>query len=720
MKRFLLTIIALCAVFSCGKIIEPDSITVSPKDRITSSANGVTQTLNVKANNNWTSSIKYSSGSGWCSVSPASGDASIGSVSISITPNTEGEERNAEIIFICGDSQQVIAVTQQQNDVVEISKNTYEISASGGAVQVKVRSNVGYTFDIDSDAKSWISYVNTRAITESTVSFMVSENKSLSSRQGKIVFRYGSISEIVTISQKGITPSLSISPSSSNLGVEGGTIEIKVSSNYDYKASIPAECKNWISLVSENVSQKTHVYKVAVNNGPETRNGSIDFSISDYKKSHSISQAGNPTLETNDYSFSFEPEGGSGTIRYSGNFKCETNISANWITISSHSYSNNQGTIVFSVAKNEGQNSRVDCIKLTGYGLSILVSIKQNEVLDIVSITTTQAGTLSSFLGSSQIYQIKAYKISGPLNSADFAIIRSMAGSKGDKLKYLDLSDATIVSGGWNYWYEKYYYNGYRYDKNHKYTTKDNTITSYMFTDCWRLETIILPKSVTTIEKNAFFDFGITSITLPDNIQKIESSFDSYSCKEILLNKNNRYYTIVKGILYSKDMKTLLSCPAENDKIVGRYEIPSSVEVIYPKAFYSCRKITDLVIPQSVQTVGEYAFAWCTLESITIYPMTKYGLLGYNTKFHNVIIPNGYAEFDASIFVPGNIDVRGNVKIDDLWVYCKTPPQIDTWSQFNSDNKKNTVLHVPKGSLSAYKLAYCWGEFKNIQEFNPY
>lgn len=684
-----------------------------------SPSNGGTYSIIVNSSSNWNTAIQSSSGTTWCTISPEKGDASTDKATIVISNNTEGEERQATITFVCGDAQQSINVRQEKNEVMSVSKNKYEVGSDGGTVDIKITSNVDFSYSIEPSAQGWISYFNTKSIKESTVSFSISKNNSLSAREGHITFNYGSFSETVTISQKGITPSITLSPSQSQLGKEGGKVTIQVTSNYDYEVTVPESIKSWVSLSSSNKATNTYVFTVAQNNGPADRSGEIVFSINDYIKSHQLSQKGDPVIEVTETSFSFPSEGGSGTINYSGNFKCESSVSASWISISSHSFNNSAGKIVFSVSNNENESTRDGKIVLSGYGKKVEITISQKEYINIVSITTTSPGTLSSFLGSSQRYQIKSYKISGPLNSNDIALIRDMAGDKGDKLKYLDLSDATIVAGGGSYWYEYYYYNGLKENKDHKYTSKDNTITSYMFTNCWRLKTLILPKSVTTIESNAFLNFSIASITLPDNLQTIESSFESFYLEEINLNNNNQYYTIVDGILYSKDMKILVSCPAKNPKIGNKYSIPSTVEIIFPQAFYYCTGIKDLVVPNTVKTIGTYAFAWCTFDSITIYPTTSYSYLGFYTKFKNVYIPSGYTEFDANIFVSGNFDVRGHCTIDHLWVYCTNPPTIDTWHQFNTDIRNNAVLHVPKGSLQTYQLAFCWGEFKTIQEFNP-
>ena len=70
------------------------------------------------------------------------------------------------------------------------------------------------------------------------------------------------------------------------------------------------------------------------------------------------------------------------------------------------------------------------------------------------------------------------------------------------------------------------------------------------------------------------------------------------------------------GVKYSKDWKILLEVP---ESLSGKYSIRKGVKVIGDWAFYGCRSLTNINIPNSVTTIGEDAFWGChSLTSINI------------------------------------------------------------------------------------------------------
>ena len=57
----------------------------------------------------------------------------------------------------------------------------------------------------------------------------------------------------------------------------------------------------------------------------------------------------------------------------------------------------------------------------------------------------------------------------------------------------------------------------------------------------------------------------------------------------------NPRYAVYDGVLYSKDMKTLISCPTQK---TGPLNIPDTVEYIADSACYLCSRLSgELILP---------------------------------------------------------------------------------------------------------------------------
>ncbi|MBO7458672.1 MAG: leucine-rich repeat domain-containing protein [Paludibacteraceae bacterium] len=71
-----------------------------------------------------------------------------------------------------------------------------------------------------------------------------------------------------------------------------------------------------------------------------------------------------------------------------------------------------------------------------------------------------------------------------------------------------------------------------------------------------------------------------------------------------------------RGVRYSDDKKTLLHCP---ESIQGEYIILDGVTSIDKHAFFQCRGLTSITIPDSVSCIGAGAFLYCSsLQTLTI------------------------------------------------------------------------------------------------------
>ena len=131
--------------------------------------------------------------------------------------------------------------------------------------------------------------------------------------------------------------------------------------------------------------------------------------------------------------------------------------------------------------------------------------------------------------------------------------------------------------------------------------TIGNSVTSigdYAFSDCTGLTSITIPNSVTSIGNGVFEDCtGLTSITVKEG--------------------NPNYSSDEYGVLFNKDKTLLIQYPIGNTRT--SYTIPDSVTSIGDWAFAQCTGLTSVTIGNSVTSIGEAAFWLCTsLTSVTI------------------------------------------------------------------------------------------------------
>lgn len=110
---------------SCGgdnDPIEPDTPTVSEivladknQSALEFDAGASSQTVRFSTTQTW--SAEVSSGD-WCTVSPASGSAGNGSITVSVSENTEEAERSATVTLKAGEASQTLRVAQEGAEVV--------------------------------------------------------------------------------------------------------------------------------------------------------------------------------------------------------------------------------------------------------------------------------------------------------------------------------------------------------------------------------------------------------------------------------------------------------------------------------------------------------------------------------------------------------------------------------------------------------------------------
>ena len=130
--------------------------------------------------------------------------------------------------------------------------------------------------------------------------------------------------------------------------------------------------------------------------------------------------------------------------------------------------------------------------------------------------------------------------------------------------------------------------------------TIGNSVTSignYAFYYCYNLTSVTIPSSVTSIGNWAFgWCTGLTSVTIGNSVTSIGvgAFADCTGVTAIEVDNANPSYLSENGVLFDKEKKTLICYPAGKS---GSYIIPNSVTSIGNYAFYCCYYLTSVTIP---------------------------------------------------------------------------------------------------------------------------
>ena len=261
-------------------------------------------------------------------------------------------------------------------------------------------------------------------------------------------------------------------------------------------------------------------------------------------------------------------------------------------------------------------------------------------------------------------------------------------------------------------------------------------IASSTFENCTSLEKIDLPQSVTKIGTRAFISSGLKSIKIPEAVKEIGVGAFS-NCVNL------------KEVHISEGITEITSSTFENCTSLEKIDLPQSITKIGEAAFLRC-PLKSISIPVSVTTIEKNAFYYCIglrwaefasiesicnidFENIFANPLFYADLMINGAEVTNLVIPNtvnsiGNYAFNRckslnTLVIPDTVDKIGNeafgecINIKDIYSESKKPISSDE-EIFDSTTYRNATLWVPEEAISIYLRNSPWYNFYDIRPYD--
>ena len=161
-----------------------------------------------------------------------------------------------------------------------------------------------------------------------------------------------------------------------------------------------------------------------------------------------------------------------------------------------------------------------------------------------------------------------------------------------------------------------------RYNGNDKKVVIPDNVTyigEYAFSGCKDLTELIISDQVEDISYTAFWDCdNLEYIKIGAGLVKISKYGligESYKFKRFEVCEENEKFKAVDGNLYTKKGDLLYYAIGKEEE---SFTVPCGVRNIGPFAFFGCKYLKSVIIPEGVKKIGQSAFEFVELNEIIL------------------------------------------------------------------------------------------------------